>query len=124
MQLNPTITKTGDHRVMGDHDNGAALIVKFPQKPKNNLFVGGVQVARGFIGENDFGIVDEGASDCNSLLFAAGELGGEVVGAIFESDTRQRFSRLPLVGHAMKILRQHDVFYRRQIWYEMELLKD
>ena len=46
----------------------------------------GVEVAGGFVGEDDGGLVDEGAGDGDALALTAGELVGLVVHAGLEAD--------------------------------------
>ena len=41
-----------------------------------------IQVACGFVGQQQPGIVDQGASKGHSLLLTAGELAGAMIGAI------------------------------------------
>ena len=83
-----------------------------------------VQIARGLVGQHDLGIVDQCAGDADALLLAAGKLRGQVVGAVFQSHALQGVERFLLVGHAVEVLRQHDVFERSEIGNQMELLKD
>ena len=75
-------------------------------------------------GENDFRIVDQSARDANPLLLAPGKLRGQMMAAVFEADPLQRLECLLLIGHAVKILCQHDVLYRVEIRNQMELLED
>ena len=63
-----------DAAVVGDHHNGRSRSVEIPQKKED--FVGSftVQIARGFIGQNNGRLVEEGARNGDALLLAAGEL--------------------------------------------------
>ena len=88
------------------------------------MLVGGVQVAGGLVGQDDFRIVDQRAGNGHALLLAAGELRGQVMRAIGQADPIERRARFDLVGHAVEVLRQHDVLERRQVGDEMELLED
>ena len=47
-----------------------------------------VEVARGFVGEDDAGVVDERAGDGDALLFAAGEFERQMVQPFAQSDLR------------------------------------
>ena len=60
--------------VVGDHDDGVALGVEAAEEVGDDALVGGVEVAGGLVGEDDGGLVDEGAGDADALLLAAGEL--------------------------------------------------
>ena len=45
-------------------------------------------------------------------------------GAVFEPDAFQSFERFLFVGHAVEVLREHDVFDRGEIRDHVELLED
>ena len=47
-----------------------------------------------------------------------------MVGAIFQTHVGQGRERFLLVGHAVEVLRQHDVFERGEIGNQVELLED
>ena len=51
----------------------------------------GVEIAGGFVGEDDFGVGDDGAGDGDALLLAAGELVGVVVFFFFEVEAVESF---------------------------------
>ena len=78
--------------------------MQLAQQAQDDLFVDGVQVAGGLIGENDLGIVDQGARDADPLLLSARELSGQMPGTLFQSHMGQGCERLRLIGHAVKIL--------------------
>jgi hypothetical protein len=69
-------------------------------------------------------IVDQGARNADALLFSAGKLRRQMIGAVAKPNTFQGSQRFLLVRHAMEVLRQHYVFERREIRNEVELLKD
>jgi hypothetical protein len=58
--------------VVGDHDDGVALGMKVLEKLRHNLLVGGIQISRGFIRQQNRRVVDEGSGDADALLLAAG----------------------------------------------------
>ena len=72
VQFDAAVGQAGDDRVVSDHHDGASLAVQFAQQAQNNLFVDRVQVSGGLVGKNDFGIVDQGAGNADSLLLSAG----------------------------------------------------
>ena len=72
VQFDPAIGQAGDDGIMGDHHDGASLAMQFAQQAQDNLFVDRIQIAGGLVGQNDLGIVDQGARDADSLLLAAG----------------------------------------------------
>ena len=45
-----------------------------------------VEVACGLVGQQQAGIANQGAGERDALLFAAGELAGAMIGAIFEAN--------------------------------------
>ena len=62
---------------VSDLDDGHAVVaVQFAEELHDLAALVGVEVAGGFVGENEGGLVDEGAGDAEGLLLAAGELGG------------------------------------------------
>ena len=71
---------------MGDEDDGVAAGVEFVEEGHDLDGGFGVEVAGGFVGEDDAGAVDEGAGDGDALALAAGELVGLVVHAGAEVD--------------------------------------
>ena len=76
-----------DGGIVGDEDERCALpLVEVEEKVEDGLPVGGVEVAGGFVGEDDGGLEDEGAGESDALLLTAGELDGVVIGAVGEAD--------------------------------------
>ena len=72
---------------MGDNDEGFRGVRNYgEQEFHNELSVVGVEVSGGFVGEDDVGVVCEGAGDGDALLFASGEFGRQVVEAVGEAD--------------------------------------
>ena len=67
---------------MGDHDDGGATGVEFLEQAEYLLAVGTVEVARRLIGEDHVGARHDGARYGHALLLAAGQLMGEVLGAV------------------------------------------
>ena len=55
-----------------DDQSGVLLFDQLKQQFHDRLGVFRVEIARGFIGEEDIGLIDDGAGDGNALLFAAG----------------------------------------------------
>jgi hypothetical protein len=76
----------GDVRLVGDEDDGVALGVEVVEEGHDLDGGFGVEVAGGLIGEDDGGLVDEGAGDGDALALAAGEFVGLMVHALAEVD--------------------------------------
>ena len=74
-QENDAISISGDARVVRDHDDGAVVLFRYiPQQTGD--FVAGVcvEVAGGFVGQDERGLSHQGAGNRHTLLFATGEL--------------------------------------------------
>ena len=56
--------------VVGDHDDGVAVVVEVCEEVGDDLLVGCVEVSGGFVGEKDGRVVDEGSgdADANALI--------------------------------------------------------
>jgi hypothetical protein len=81
------VAGAGEIGVVGDDDEGfAAFVGEIEEEGHDFGAVFGIEVAGGFVGEEDIGIVDKGAGDGGALLFAPGEFGGEMVKAVAEAD--------------------------------------
>ena len=48
--------------------------------------IGVIEGGGGFVGEDDFGLVDEGSGDADSLTLATGEFVGEALEFVFEAE--------------------------------------
>jgi len=113
--------------LVGDDDDGVALLVKLLEERHDLLAGAGVEIAGRLVGEDDGGIVDEGTRDGDALALAAGEFVRPVVDAVAEADVLQREHRaLPaFVGlHAGVDQRELDVVERVGPREEIEGLED
>ena len=79
----------GQFRVVGDHDHEAVLGHFLQQLHDLNARLT-VQRAGGLVGQQDVGVVDEGAGDGHALHLAAGHLGGVLVELVAEADLLER----------------------------------
>ena len=88
---------------------------------------GRVEVAGGFVAEDDLGPVHQGSGDGHPLLLASGKLGGTMPLPVGESHLSEgalrRFAGFapPL---ARVLSRQHDVLERREARHQVEGLED
>jgi hypothetical protein len=110
--------------VVRDHQNGVAAGVQLAKQPEDDLLIGLVEVPSGFIGKDQFRLIDQRPGDGDALLFAAGKLRRKVRQSVAEPDAFQGIGGLRFIRDAVEILRQHDIFERAEIRYEMKLLKD
>ena len=113
----------GDQRIVGDHDNRGALLVQLAEQVEHDFLVLLVEVAGGLIGQNQLRVVDQRAGHAHALLLAAGELAGQVVGAVLQADLFQRLHGLLLIDHRMVVLGHHHVFHGGQVRNQIELLE-
>lgn len=86
-----------------------------------------VEVAGGFVGDDERRVGDEGAGDGDALFLAAGELPGEVTHPVAQADEFEGgFNVLPAfaTGQAGEEEREFDVFEGGQYRDEVESLED
>ena len=77
----------GNRLTVGDEEDGSFFFAsEAGDEFDDGVTGGGVEIAGRFIGEQDRGLVDEGAGDGGALKLSAGELVGAMVGAIGEMD--------------------------------------
>ena len=65
---------------VGDQNDAFALLGQLAEDVQNLVLGLPVQVARGLVGQDDFGVVGQGPGDGHPLLLAAGELQHPAVG--------------------------------------------
>ena len=86
-ELDLAISGGGNRLAVGDEEDGGFFFAsEAGDEFDDGVTGGGVEIAGGFIGEKNRGLVDEGAGDGGALTLSAGELVGAVVGAIGELD--------------------------------------
>ena len=86
-EVNGAVGELGDFGVVGDQEDGlAAGFVEGQEDVEDGTAGLGVEVSGGLVGEEEGGIVDEGAGDGDALAFAAGELGGTVLEAMGKAE--------------------------------------
>ena len=79
------------HLVVRRHDDRETVfLVEFGDEFQDVLRVLGIEVARRLIGEDESGLVDDGARDGHALHHAARELPREVCAILFSSPLRAR----------------------------------
>jgi hypothetical protein len=103
--------------VVRDDDDASAVVLRQPAElPGDVATVGGVEVGGRFVGEDDGGVVGQGASDGDALLLAAGELVWPEPQPLSEPQARQEVGG-PLAGGAAvdadQVAGQLDVLQRR-----------
>ena len=116
----------GEFAVVRDqHERGLVLAVKVDEQLENVFAVFTIEVAGRFVGHQQRRPGDEGASEGNALLFAAGQLDGIVVSAIAEADAIQQFQSAFAVGaFAAEFGGQQHVFFSSERGHELIRLKN
>ena len=83
----------GEVQGVGDDDEGEVLFAVQVDEELGEVRGGGaVEGAGGFVGEEEFGLVDKGADDGDALAFAARELARAVFEAGAEADAIEEFA--------------------------------
>ena len=77
--------------VSDDNEGDSVVAVEDEEEVGDGVGGSGIERAGGFIGEDEFGAVDEGAGDGGAEFFAAGELPRKVVEAAGETDAFKEF---------------------------------
>jgi hypothetical protein len=73
--------------IVRHHQDGVTRSVQLAEYLKHDVFVGFVEIASRFVGKNQLRLVDKRARDGHTLLFATGELRGEMSKTIPQADT-------------------------------------
>src|ERR1700693_2972111 len=69
-------------------------------------------------------MIDERARHGDALLLSARQLCRQMLDPLSETDALERRAGFGFIGRAVKILREHYVFERREIRHQVKLLKD
>ena len=108
-----------------EHERGAEFMVQIKEQLLNRAPVVAIEVASGFVSEEDFGLVNKSPSECDALLLASRKLNRVVIYAggkahFIEETLGLGFS----VATAEQVDRHGDVFQRRERGYQLKILKD
>ncbi len=115
LQVDPPVGALPHLFIVGHHQDGVSLFVQLFQNPHDDLFVGRVQVSRGLVGQDDLRLVDQGPRDGHPLLLASRQLRRQMLRPVPQTYLVERPPRFLLVGHAVEVLRHHDVLQRAQV---------
>src|SRR5436190_16961798 len=113
--------------VVRDHADRGTALVQFLKKRHDGFAIARVEVARRFVGEKNGRLAREGACDRDPLLLTAGELTGQMLGAMAHADALQRFEHETFAltrSHAAISQRQFDVLINGEIANEIEALEN
>ena len=117
----------GNVFVVRDHDDRLALGVQLIQNIQDLCAALGVQISRGFIGENDQGVIGQCPGDRHPLLLSAGQFKGTVLDPVSESDPLGEHHRslAALVLGDMLIIHRHlDILDDIELTDQIERLED
>src|SRR5882724_11627098 len=81
-----------NRRIMSDENQSFSLGMQFIEHFHDLHAGSGIEIAGGFIGENDQRVVDERAGDGHALLLAAGKFKRFMIEPVIEADARGEFA--------------------------------
>ncbi len=117
-----------DTVVMCDDDHGAVRRARdFAEKIEHDLAVARIQCGGGFVTNDQWRLMDQGAGDGNALLLAAGEFVGALFPTVPEADLLKNFTRAldgDAVGISLNQQRHAHVFGNGKRGDEIELLEN
>ena len=106
-----------------DHDRGRAGRLALRAEQAEHVVRGiGIEVAGGFVGENQFRAMHKRARNRDALQFAAGELPWEIVAATAQTDRREHIERAGR-RQIVEQQRQGDILRERQMRQHVKRLK-
>lgn len=113
---------------MRDNDEGLTqLVAQVEEEPVQFLFVLAVETARGLVGQNHFGLVDECACHGDALFLSSREFSGLVRGPVGQAHDAEQFVG-PLFGLGGRggsdVGRDEDVFQGGELGKQLVKLKD
>ena len=118
----------GDRLAVSDKENGGFFFASEAGDEVDDGGAGsGVEIAGGFVGEKDGGLVDKGAGDGGALELSARELVGAMVGAVGEMDGGEEFSGTDTgegIDATGEEKREKNVFFDGESGEEVKELED
>ena len=85
-ELDAAACIAGDVLIVRNHEDGVAGLVEVAKYIDDDIFVGFVEIAGGLVRKDELGLIDESASDGDTLLFPAGKFCGEMIEAVGEAN--------------------------------------
>ena len=111
---------------MGGQQHRRAGLVEFDEQAQQPAGKGGVHIARGLVGEQEFRPADQRAGDGGALLLAAGEDGRQHMHAVAEADPAEQFGHLGAVAgllFAQHTQGQRDILVGGEVIQQAEILE-
>ena len=84
--------------VRGRNDGHVLLLAQIAEKFDDGNGGVRIEISRGLVGEDEHGVVGQGAGDGHALLLAAGELAGKVVHSVPEAHALEVFLRFAMAS--------------------------
>ena len=127
-EVDTTVGFDGDFFAVGDENDGGFFFSgELGDEIDDHGAGGGVEIAGGFVGEKDRGLVDEGTGEGGSLELSTGKLVGAMVGAVGELDGFKEIVGT-VTSRGVDTSREEegkeDVFFDRKGGEEVEELKN
>src|SRR5215207_625020 len=85
-------------RVVGGDQHGRAETIELLEKMEEAGGKGGINIARGLIGEKEFGLCHNGTGNGNTLLLAAGKNRGEHIRLALEPHPIEKLLHIGAIG--------------------------
>ena len=116
----------GGFGIVRDHDDGLAeILIELAEQAEDSFGTFGIEVAGGFIGQDDFWLADDGASERHALLFAAGKLRRLVLQAAAQAEQiGDDLEAMRIESVSVNVLGQSDVVVRVESGEQIKTLKD
>jgi hypothetical protein len=119
------VSEAGEALVVGDDDEGFSSFGDEGEEQLHDFAAGGgVEVAGGFIGEEQAGVINEGAGDGDALLFSPAQFMRQVVEAGAEANFFQQAGGAVTGAATADEGGQCHIFQGGQFWEEEVALKD
>src|SRR5579864_6427519 len=121
-----SIAVSGSFRIVSDHDDGLPeLLIQLAQHRQYIIRILGVQISGGLVSEQNFRLVDNGARDGHTLLFAAGHFRRAMMQAVAESQHfRDNFKAMRIESIAVNVLGDGDIAVGVKRGQEIETLEN
>jgi acyl-CoA thioesterase-1 len=115
----------GEIEIMSDQDESCAGGGVEVEEEVDDAVAGFViKIAGGFVGKENFGAIEEGASESDTLLLAAGELGGVMVETFGEADLfEETGGEIADTALTAEFERNHDILDGGESGEKLEVLE-
>lgn len=123
-ELNLTMGRCCEGRIVGDDNDGEALAIELLEKGEDVFAAGTVEVACGFVTQQQTRLIDQRSRDGSSLHLAAGKFVGTMVAPVIEANFPQEFIHPGVRAATGEESRQGNILSNRQRGQQAKMLKD